>query len=364
MRHLTRAAALLATSAVLATALGAPAHAAPEDRAGNWLEKQVRDGLVVSQYRDTFTDPENPTWVKYEDYGLSADVAFALEAVGEHRRDVRRISAAVAENVDAYTAPQPGEVYAGPVAKAAVLALVSGRDPRSFGGVDLIARLEGQVADAGPNVGRVEDTSAYGDNANVIGQAYAVQALGQVDSPEAGTARSFLLAQQCTAGFFRLYFSDKVSADQSCDAAGSPPSTDTTALALLALDALPSKGKAVRSAMRQAKAWLKETQKSNGSFGGGASDEPVNSNSTGLAAWALGETGSCARATRAARWLKKLQVGGRLRGTPFAGDKGAIAYDKDAYAEGEDKGITRSTRYEWRRSTAQAAPGVRFRSGC
>ena len=39
-------------------------------------------------------------------------------------------------------------------------------------------------------------------------------------------------------------------------------------------------------------------------------------------------------------------------------DKGAIAYSKASFADGKSSGIERGKRYEWRRSTAQAAPAL------
>ena len=114
-----------------------------------------------------------------------------------------------------------------------------------------------------------------------------------------------------------------------------------TALAVLQLDALPKKArtKAVKRAIADAATWLKKKQKKNGSLGGGTATEASNTNSTGLAAWALGETGSCKKARAAARWVRDLQVSGDVSGTPLAGEKGAIAYDRAAYRSAAADGI-------------------------
>lgn len=353
-RALVRPVAVVATGLVTATMLQAPAHAAPSDQSGTWLKKQLTKQHLV--HNDEFD---------FDDYGLSADVAIALDALDQRRRAVRRIGGSVARNVDAWTAPSAGEVYAGSAAKAAVLAEVSGRDPRSFGGVDLVQRLEGQTADAGPTAGRISDTSAWGDYANVIGQAFAALALAQAGSGEARAARDFLLEQQCADGWFRLSFSDPAAVDQSCDADGSSSAdTDVTALSVILLRALPERGKKVNRATRRAIGWLTDTQKRNGSFGGGTATEKSNANSTGLAAWALGDAGRCAPARQAARWVRKLQVRGDLRGTSLAGERGAIAYDRAGYRAGRTHGITDPSRDQWRRATAQAAPGLRFVRGC
>ena len=64
--------------------------------------------------------------------------------------------------------------------------------------------------------------------------------------------------------------------------------------------------------------------------------EGSNTNSTGLAAWVLGDAGACRPAARAARWVRDLQVLD-AGGTSLEGEDGAIAYDAAGYAEGEDE---------------------------
>ena len=90
-----------------------------------------------------------------------------------------------------------------PTAKAAVLALSQDKDPHAFGGVDLVEQLEGRVAASAPITGRIEDaydpTDEFGgDFANVIGQAYAAQALSLVGSAKATSATAFLLRSSAT----------------------------------------------------------------------------------------------------------------------------------------------------------------------
>ena len=230
----------LAAAAALIVPVGlasAPAQAAstydptPTKSGAAWLSDQVTDGLVHNEQYD------------FDDVGLSIDVALGLDAAGKKPTVVKAITKAVAKNVAFYTAFAPS-VYAGPTAKAAVLALSQDKDPHAFGGVDLVAQLEGRVATAAPITGRIEDAfdpndEFGGDFANVIGQAYAAQALSLVGSAKASSATAFLLQQQCDKGYFRQYFTaDKTRTDQSCQ--GAPraergASTDATALAVLAL---------------------------------------------------------------------------------------------------------------------------------
>jgi hypothetical protein len=362
MRKLLRPVAVVAAGLISATMIPSPAGAAAVDDGANWLTRQLTDNVVVGEYRDTFTHPDNPIWVEYTDQGLTADVAIALDTIGGRPVKVTRIGEALAPEIDAWTGA--GD-YANSVAKAAVTATITGQDPTSYGGNDLVAQLEARTADAATIAGRLEDGGGGTDYANTIGQAFAALALDLAGSPEADAARAFLLDQQCADGSFRLGFSAKDAVDQSCDAdPGSVPDTDATALSVILLSEVATDDPAVDSAITSAVSWLKATQRESGAFGGGTSTEAANANSTGLAAWALGDQGSCARAEKAADWVRTLQVRGSVKGTPLAGEEGAIAYDKAAYRVAKDTGIKRAARDQWRRASVQAAPGLRFVAGC
>ena len=347
----------VSSALALATIVGAglvsasPAHA--DDSASptaRWLAKQIDDGLVHNDQYD------------FDDYGLSIDVGNALHELGR-TKDARTVRRALAANIGSYTTGADfgsSDVYAGAVAKAAAFAQTTGADARDFGGVDLIARLGRRIASSAPIAGRLQD-KGVDDYANVIGQAFAVDALTTAGSRKAMRATRFLLAQQCEAGYFRLNFTaDKTVADQTCDggkrATTSAPDTDATALAVIALLENPKRSRAVADAIEAALTWLVRTQARNGSFGGGPSTERANANSTGLAAWALGSAGSCDRASKAARWLRRLVVSG------VAGENGAVAYDKNALAGAQD-GISVEERDQFVRSTAQAAPALQYAVG-
>ena len=349
--RLLRPVAALAAGALLTTALAGPAQADRADDGATWLEGQLTDSLV---HNDQFD---------FDDYGLTLDFGFGLKAIGGHGDTVRAIRDAMAPNVDAYTTFE-SDVYANSVAKLLAFALSSGADGRDYGGVDLVKRLNGRVATESPIVGRIRDKTESTDFANTIGQSFAARALARADSRKAGAAIRFLLRQQCDAGFFRLNLATLDAEKQSCDAAPAikrAPDTDATALAVLNLRAMPvdHRTAAVREAISDATAWLKRRQKDNGSLGGGTSTEGSNSNSTGLAAWALGDAGVCRPAARAARWVRDLQVVDAA-GTSLDGEDWAIAYNAAGYAEGEDGGISDIERDQWRRATAQAAPGLSY----
>jgi hypothetical protein len=349
--------ALLSTALAVTLVGGAPAQASsssPRQEAGDWLASQLRHGLIHNGQFD------------FDDYGLTIDTAFALQSIGGHGAAVSHIRSALEQHAADYTTFQ-SDVYAGPTAKLLVLARRTGGGATDFGGVDLVAQLRSLVVTSGPARGRIQDKSSFGDFANTIGPVYAVEGL-KPGTTDAGPVLGFLLDQQCSAGFFRLNFAkDPTSDNQTCDGATGArraPDTDATALAVLGLLASHREGKAVHRAVTHAVAWLLKHQADNGSFGGGPTTAAANSNSTGLAGWALAVTGHCGAARQAAQWVRDRQVDGRLSGTPLAGERGAIAYDSAAMKAAQQDGITVNTRDQWRRATAQAAPTLRALTGC
>ena len=346
MKRTTRALAALAAGALtlslglvagtVGTASAAPKQ--PDAKAAGWLAKQLTGGLVHNDVYD------------FDDYGLTADTATALIAVGGQRKAARQAERALARHVDSWTTGVDfgsSDVYAGSVAKAAVFAISAGADPRAFGGVDLVARLADRVSTADGIRGRLQDGTEGTDYANTLGQAYAVAALSEAGDGRAADAVSFLLEQQCSPGFFRLYFADASAEDQSCDGAASAADraadTDASAIALVSLQSIERPSTQVKQARKAALRWLVGQQKANGSFGGGPTTKASNANSTGLAAWALADGGKCRPAKKAAGWLRKLQK-----------KNGAVAYNRKAFRAGIDA----DTRDQWRRATSQAALGL------
>ncbi len=107
-----------------------------------------------------------------------------------------------------------------------------------------------------------------------------------------------------------------------------------------------------------ARDWLVDAQKDDGSWGGGTSTEASNSNSTGLAASALGNT---PQSEKAARWLRARQATRYNTCDKLAGNRGAIAYDNAALTAGRTSGITKvADKDQWRRATSQALPAMAY----
>ena len=354
MRSLVRSAAVITAGLLMVPALAAPSSAAkPASLSGSWLARQLATGVVHNNQFGV------------DDYGLTADTALALKSVGGHRKALRKTRKALAANVDSWVSPG-SDVYAGSVAKAAVVAKALGGKPKSFGGVNLVKQLSATVTPSGRNKGRIRDTSSFGDYANTIGQAYAARALSTAHSPKARSVVRFLLAQQCAKGYFRLNFAAPTAASQKCDPsdrAGSPADPDATALAVLNLSTIKHPSAKVRTSLKKATRWLKRQQRKNGSFIGGPTTATPNANSTGLAGTALGAVGACKQARKAATWVKRLQVGAKAGGA-LAHEHGAIAYDRAALSAARSTGITSTSQDQWRRATAQAAPALRFLDGC
>jgi hypothetical protein len=364
MSHLRRLCALVAVGTLTfagLTVAGAPAQAAtPDPRpltiGATWLESQLTGGLIHNQQFD------------FDDYGLTIDAGLSLAAVGGHATAVDAISTAIAANIGSYTS-YPGHTLAGSIAKAASFALAAGDDPTAYGGKNLITDLESRVAGSAPIVGRIQDDFTPGpfesDFANVIGQAFAARALSAEGSGKASDVVSFLLQQQCSAGFFRLYFNpDPAATDQSCDGGAtgeSAPDTDATALTVLQLRALASPPPAVSAAIDDAEAWLLGAQRADGSFGGGASTEAPNTDSTGLAGWVLGVLGDDTAAARAATWVRSHQADEPTAcPNALSNQTGALGYDDAAVAAGRADGITTPTQDQWRRATAPSLPVLQW----
>lgn len=308
-----------------------------------WLEGELTDGVLVNrQY-------------KSDDHSTTVDLAYALRAVSPDSAALPEITKALAARADSYTSPGE-DVYAGSTGKLLSFAVDAGADPRAFGGVDLVAQLEGRTADAGAVKGRISDQSQFGDYANGFGQAWAVRGLTLADSDEAASARDFLLQQQCDAGFFRLYFPAAEAAAQACTDAAPEP-VDTAALTYVLLHDLADEDPALAAALDKAMTYIVSQQADDGSFSGGDGGNVIpNANSTGLAGWALRLAGEDDAASEAAAWIRAHQLG-ECEGE-LADDAGAVGFDDMTLAAAGRAGLTAKTEYQWRLATAQSLPAL------
>ncbi|MDN5743918.1 MAG: terpene cyclase/mutase family protein [Nocardioidaceae bacterium] len=307
-----------------------------------WLEGQLVDGVLVNdQY-------------KTDDYSTTVELGYALRAIDPDSDALEPITAALVKGVDEYASPGK-DVYAGATAKLASYASDAQKDPRSFGGEDLIAQLEERTADEGPSAGRISDVSEYGDYANGFGQAWAVRALTLAGSDEAGAARDYLLGQQCDAGYIRLYF-PKPKDEQPCTGEAPQEPVDTTALAYVLLHDLAGNDENISNALDKGMAYILDQQADDGSFSGGSETPVPNANSTGLAGWALQLAGEDEAAAKAATWVRAHQI--EDCEAPLAKSAGAIGFDDQAVKSSAQRGITKKTAYQWRLASVQALPAL------
>jgi len=366
MHHSIRTAAIaLSTAALSAGVLVAPSASAaptaapslprtdstPSEIAAGWLAGELTNGLMTGTFGP--------------DFGLTIDTGLALSTVPGRGATVTAINNALEPRIAEYVGDGTKESYAGALAKAATFARTAKRNPTSYGGVNLVTRLEDRTADAsaGATAGRISDKSEFGDYANVVGQSYAVRALSLANSAEAGAARDFLLKQQCPSGFFRLHFDKPAAASQSCaeGVAGSEADPDATSLAVINLVASRDNSQAVKDALAKAGTWLAGRQRGSGAFRGGTGTAVTNTNSTSLGGYALGLLKNRDAARKAAIWVRTLQPVDKFKcRTALTKDTGAVAYRKEAVSAAKTGGISADARDEWRRATAQAVLGLQL----
>lgn len=278
---------------------GAAARPTAADRlagrvAAGWLNRQFVDG---ERLQTTFGG------VPYDDAGLTLDAVIAFAAAKTNSVRAGRALAWLAEPavLGGYLGTG-SESYAGAHGKLAYTLSVSGRNPRSFGGRDVVTEL---VALQKPS-GRLSDASMYGDYSNTFGQSFGVLALQRAGAgAPARRAAAYLEGQACRDGGLPDAFEQSRCVS----------STDATAIGMQALVAAGRWGAANRAAT-----WL------SGQVRSGALK---NTNTAGLVAAAL-DTRPAIGANAADRARTLIRSAQQGCGSRFAA-RGAIAYDGDGY---------------------------------
>ncbi|RYJ05420.1 MAG: hypothetical protein EON52_11665, partial [Actinomycetales bacterium] len=330
--------------------------------ASYWLSQQLTNG--IASYKYEYDGEVYST----DDVGLTIDVLQAFVDTDTQTAKQQTILDALEDRVDSYTS-------AGGTGKLITAVQGAGEEPRLFGGVNLVERLEDKLVTSGAEAGRAVDSPDY---SSTLTQALAVRGLSVANSTdEAASATSYLLKQQCADGGFRESmfaeatpdtnpsdgFDDSVSAvDRTCgDSATSgddKETVDTTAIAIQALLEANISAEVPGTVERAEKAadYLLKQQTTAGSF---RNDGKSNANSTGLAAAALWATGHEAAADRAAAWLVKRQVTKASSvGTQLTGELGAVAFNDEALANAKLDGIEDLDRGQFIRATSQALAGL------
>ncbi|MFJ6513638.1 prenyltransferase/squalene oxidase repeat-containing protein [Streptomyces sp. NPDC091406] len=279
--------------------------------AARWVSGQLRDGThVVDEGAETPND------------FLTTEAAYALAAANGKGPALDKVAAHLATRVDSYAYPNGTDAApsAPAAARLALVAEITGGDPRDFGGRDLLGDLAEHVCPAGPDAGSpTPGCTAKGDfhGADYAdGQALAVLALlrGGLEPPAESLARLTQLV--CQDGSVTSIL---IRPGENCD--GDPMVTGLVALVLREAgghDAVVAK----------TRTYLKKTQLESGAF---APYKGVTTGSvapTAYAAQALRALGDGGAADAAVAWLSREQ----LDGGGFGFDEGAT--DPALYATG------------------------------
>lgn len=277
----TAAAALALAGKNLATLGAAPPPAGPRPDLVKGVSYLVAPtNLIDGRYYESFPG--------FPDFGLSIDGAYALAATGGDDAKLRAIveflhgGGAVGDSgftVDMWLGIGTDYAAGGAIGKVALLAQVTGYDPRSFGGHDLIAalgdvtcaKLDEQTGCAGAGNYRYA-TSVFGQSLGILAQLRA----GQGEA--AAKPIAFLKGLQRTDGSFPSLI----------PAGDADRDVDSTAMAAMALAPLTDDPAAV-TAVDKALTWIASAQKEHGGFPGAAGD---STNSTALAIQGLTLRGS------------------------------------------------------------------------
>ncbi|MGH3743930.1 MAG: prenyltransferase/squalene oxidase repeat-containing protein, partial [Mycobacteriales bacterium] len=320
------AAPLAPSTARAATTAGNPAAGAA------YLVRQLVGGDHLESTFDGAT---------YANYGGTADLAIALASTGTQDGSLAKVLAYLLAHTADYADPGgtaasfPGP-YSGAVGKLAVVAEITGQDPRSFGGFDLISTLTSHVCTAPDTAGNCTAAGDFSQAYSTVSQAFDVLALARagVEPPVSAVAR--LEQLQCPDGGFS---STLITAGQTCTS-----DVDTTGFAVQALALVPAATASVTSATQ----YLLAQQEADGGFTGAAGE---NVNSTALVVQALlaaPPVGAPAGAAAAAR--------------PRASSSGAIRAGQAYLAASQHAsggfGVHKTDTADDEFATAQAVPAV------
>lgn len=221
----------------------------------------------------------------YADTGNTIDAILALDATGTGGAAADAATTWVEANAKDYVTYTPTAPSSGPAGKTLILAVVQGRDPRAFGGLDLISTLEDLVTAEG------RFGTAGNDYGVTINQVLPMIGLTRAGVSVPATSVSFLAKQQCTDGGVR----------GGLDATTCVSDPDATAFAAQAFLAV---GDTVHATA--ALDYLESRQRANGALTN-ASGEGANANTTGVAAQAFALGGRSAAHLKAAKFIVSLQ---------------------------------------------------------
>jgi hypothetical protein len=326
--------ALVAPSAQAAIAPPAGADPSPAKVGAAYLAGQPAPDNII---RGTFPVLGGP------DYGVTIDAVWALDAVGGQAAKVSAMTDALQQHIADFS-NSSGK-------RAKLLALLASQG-RTGGAVDALrTSLEGDIVTTGAHTGELTGGFPFT-------QTYAALALHDSGSSLADEATTYLLEQQCPGGFIRGGFAADGSA---CTAdAGEFADTDTTALAVFTLQSQKT-DPAVAAAITKAVAWLATQQSADGSFEGFSGP---STNTTGLAGWAFGLAGRADLASKAAAWVRTMQLANAGSCTKYAAkDNGALVSGPQSLTSAATGPLDVYDADSANHATAQALPALLWAPG-
>ncbi|WP_443080556.1 prenyltransferase/squalene oxidase repeat-containing protein [Streptomyces sp. PTD5-9] len=244
---------------------------------------------------------------------LTTETAYALAAADGKDPAVGGITAFLAAHGGDYAYPNGSgrAPDATAAARLALLAEITGADPRDFGGHDLVGDLADHVCEAGPESGEPTPGctaagdfrgAAYGD-----GQALSLLALLRAGVTPPAAAVERLTQLQCKDGGVTSIL---IRPGEYCD--GDPGVTGLFALVL-------HRAGGHDDAVDRARAYLTRTQREDGALPGYTGATAGSVHATAYAAQALRALGDAARADAAVAWLSRQQL-----------DGGGFGFEEDA----------------------------------
>ena len=261
--------------------------------AATWLKGRLTDGERVVD--DGATTPN---------YSLTADTAYALAAADGESATLDKVTGFLAAHVADFAYPNGTDQVpdATAVARLALLAEATERDPRAFGGRDLVDLLTKNVCAAGPESGEATPgCTAKGDfraSSYTEGQALSVLALLRAGVTPPGATVDRLTQLQCKDGGVTSIL---IRTGEYCD--GDPASTGLVALVL-------HKTGGHEDAVAKARTYLTKAQRADGAFPGYTGSTTGSVTATAYAAQALRALGDTKRADAAVGWLSRHQLKG------------------------------------------------------
>ena len=237
---------------------------------------------------------------------MTLDIGLSMGEVGGDQALVRQLRSAMSTRIEEYVTGgafgDPAFRLAGELAKSLVFAQVSGADPATYGGYDLVTELERTVTTSGPERRtrrQLLPGSGGATTPTPSARPSPCEASPRRAPPWPPPRPTSCSQQQCSSGYFRIFFTpDPTAAGQSCAEGIDGTDADTTAFVVAQLAAVSSRPPKVNAAIDRAVAWLVATQRADGSFIGSEFTPEPNANSTGLAASALAAAGRCEHAGR------------------------------------------------------------------